>query len=201
MGDEDERFEEAERRLFEVHRLDPRRVEADGRDVPRAVHYHRRLAHWVDALEQDASTAVRLAARCQHVRRWEIPRSDHPAGRAGYKKWRSRLAAFHAEEAGRILRSAGWDDETAERVGDLVRKRRLAMDPEAGLLEDAVCLVFLENDLAPFAERHDPDKVVDVLRKTWRKMTERGHRAALDLARSLPPDLRSLVERAVSEPG
>ena len=140
-----------------------------------------------------AHETVQLAARCQHIRRWTIPRGDYPEGRAGYRQWRTDLAAFHAETAAEILRDVGYDEATIARVQSLVRKDRLKADPDAQLLEDVVCHVFLTHYLADFAVKHDDGTVTDILKKTWRKMSEKG-RAAVR-SQELPEAVRSLVER------
>ena len=130
-----------------------------------------------EALERfapDASEVVRLAVRCQHIRRWTVPRDSYPEGRDGYRRWRTDLGRFHAETASDILRQVGYDDATVGRVQALLRKERLKADPEVQLLEDVVCLVFLRHYLAPFAAQHADEKVVGILQKTWRKMSERG---------------------------
>jgi hypothetical protein len=163
-----------------------------------ASRYHAALASWVDALVPDASPALRLAARCQHLRRAELPRSAYPEGPVGYKRWRAAAAQAHAAAARAILESAGVDAETIARVGELLIKKGLRSDPEVMVFEDAIALTFLQVDFAPFAAKHPPDKVVDILRKTWAKMTPRGHAAATELAGALPADLRALVESAVA---
>jgi hypothetical protein len=198
---EDPRFAAAAARFEAAHREDPRTVTRDGREVPWSVLYHARLAHWVERLDPGASEALRLAARCQHLRRWRLPRADHPMTPEGYKRWRAALARFHAEEAGRILGEAGYDAATIDRVGALLLKKGLRKDAEVQRFEDAICLVFLENELAEFAARHEDAKVVDILRKTWAKMSPAGHAAALELAATLPPGARRLVEEAVAAPG
>ena len=150
----------------------------------------------LDRFAPDASEAVRLAARCQHIRRWTVPRDTYPDGRDGYRRWRTDLARFHADTAAAILRGAGYGGDTVARVGALLRKERLKSDPEVQLLEDVACLVFLQHYLPAFAPRHDADKLAGILRKTWRKMSARGHAAALKL--DLDPSLRQLVAQAVS---
>src|SRR5205823_865318 len=147
------------------------------------------------------SEALRLAARSQHIRRWTMPRSQYPMTRAGYYQWRTMLGRFHAEEAGRILRDVGYDEATIGRVQSLLRKERLKSDPETQTLEDVICLVFLENEYVEFAGRHEDTKVIDILRKTWRKMSPRGREAALALAPSLPDGPRKLVETAITSDG
>ena len=143
----------------------------------------------------DASEALRLAARCQHIRRWTIPREQFPLGRVGYRDWRETLATFHADTAAAILREVGYDEEAVGRVRSLLRKERLKSDPDVQTLEDVACLVFLRYSLSDFIPVHDEAKTVDILRKTWRKMSERGRAAALQL--DLAPRVRELVERAI----
>jgi hypothetical protein len=115
---------------------------------------------------------------------------------AGYKRWRTTLASFHAETVGAILREVGYDEATLARVQALVRKERLKLDPEAQLLEDVACLVFLENYFAEFARQHDEEKLIGIVQKTWKKMSERGRAAALGL--ELAPEVRGLVEQALN---
>ena len=188
------RFERAVARFQRVHREDPRTLG----DERWSVRYHRRLADWVVTLDPDASEPLRLASHCQHIRRWTRPRSDYPAGRAGYKNWRRDLARFHGDEAAAILRDVGYDDEVIERVRELLLKRSLKADREVQLFEDAICLTFLENEYESFATKHDEDKLVTILQKTWKKMSSQGHAAALELAGQLSDDARRLVERAVA---
>jgi hypothetical protein len=184
-----DRFAAAAAAFEAVHREDP---------AGQAVAYHAAMATWVDRLRPDASEALRLAARCQHLRRWALPRGDFPAGRAGYKKWRATLAMRHAEEAAAILRGVGYDHATAERVSKLLRKQGLRRDAEVQCLEDAACLVFLQQQLASFARVHPTDKVVDILQKTWTKMSDAGHAEALALLPALPPDVAAIVQRALA---
>lgn len=162
--------------------------------------YHEHLSRFVSLLTPDASEALRLAAHCQHLRRQQLPRSAYPEGVLGYKRWRSELAKLHANEAKEILTEVGYDIALAERVGDLLQKKRLKSDPEVQLFEDAICLTFLAVDFAPFAAKHPDEKVIDIVRKTWAKMSERGHTEALQLASSLPAPLSALVERALNAP-
>lgn len=195
---DDERFVRARTRFFAVHGEDPRAVDAGDGAQTASTHYHARLGQWVQRLDPTAPEVVRLAAACQHIRRWAVPRADFPDGPAGYKRWRSTLALRHADEAEEILTSVGYDPATIGRVRDLLLKKRLRADPEVQLLEDAVCLVFLELDFVAFAGRHGEEKTIDVLGKTWDKMSERGRTAALELVGSLPEDLAQWVRRAVT---
>lgn len=193
-----ERFRRAVERFDAANAEDPNRERVDGTEQPKELVYARRMTARLDRFRPDAPETVRLAARCQHVRRWTIPRAGYPAGREGYRRWRADLARFHAETAAAVLRGVGYPDDVVGRVEALLRKERLKADPDAQLLEDVVCLVFLEHYLAGFAPKHDDEKLAGVLRKTWRKMSDAGRRAALAL--DLPPDLRSRVEAAAASP-
>ncbi len=172
---------------------DPNRIEVDGVRVPRELAQAERLSAWIERLDPDASEALRLAARCQHLRRWEIPRSTFPEGRTGYLQWRTRLARFHAAEAEKILSAAGYPPELIAKVARINTKQAMKSDPDVQTMEDALCLSFLEHELDEFAARHEPDKVVNVLRKTWKKMSERARREALALAPRLSERARQLI--------
>jgi hypothetical protein len=179
-----------------IHREDPETEHTSSGPVPKELLYAQRMSAWLERLAPDASEPLRLAVRAQHLRRWAIPRDAYPQTRSGYKRWRSELARRHAEEASAVLERAGYDEETRERAKDLILKKRLRTDREAQLLEDVVCLVFLQHYFAEFAAKHDDGKVVQILRKTWSKMSERGHEQALAL--ELAPRERALVERALA---
>jgi hypothetical protein len=193
-------FEHAAAELRKAHDEDPRQVAVGGRTLTWSSHYHDRLAHWVDHFAPQASEALRLAARCQHIRRWTIPRSSYEEGRTGYKRWRSNLARFHAEQSAKILRDVGYDEETIARVGAIQTKQRLKQDPEVQAMEDAICLVFIENELEDFAGKHEHRKLVDVVRKTWAKMSPAGHNTALELAKHLPKHLHLVLGDAIVDP-
>ena len=190
------RFDTAVARFDDANRADPTTETVDGVDHPAALVYARRMTAMLERFAPDASDAVRLAVRCQHIRRWTVPRGSYPDGREGYRRWRTDLARFHAETAAAILRDVGYDDTLIGRVAALLRKERLTVDPEAQLVEDVACLVFLTYGLDDFMTKHPAPKVVDVLRKTWRKMSDAGRAAALDL--SLTPEARALVTAAVT---
>lgn len=175
---------------------DPNREAVDGAERSKELVYSERMTRWLERLEPDASVPLRLAVRAQHIERWTVPRDSYPAGRAGYHRWRSDLARFHGDRTAAILRKAGFDDASIDRVRSLILKRNLRSDPETQLLEDTACLVFLDHYIADFVSRHDHDKVISILRKTWKKMSARGQAAALRL--SLPAAVRGLVEKAIA---
>lgn len=148
---------------------------------PRELLYAQRLEKWVLKLAPNASEALRLAARCQHICRWEIPRNSYPMTRAGYLKWRAGLKKFHAQRAGEILRDVDYDDEIIHRVQDLNLKKNFPDDAETRALEDALCLMFLEFQFADLAAKMDDEKTINALQKSWAKMTETARAEALKL--------------------
>jgi tRNAThr (cytosine32-N3)-methyltransferase len=178
--------------LDEAHAADPERVE--GR--PAETVYADRIESWIPRLVAQPSLALRLAARGQHLERWSIPRAEFPEGRSGYLRWRSAVHQRQGQRARELLAAAGGDESLGARVARLVSKATPRDDPEAQALEDAACLVFLENELADFQREHEREKVVDILRKTWKKMSPRGQDLALELA--LPAPARDLVRAALA---
>ena len=165
---------------------------------PRLLVQAERLAGWISRLEPDASEALRLAAHCQHLERWKIARSEYPEGRAGYLQWRTRLGRFHAERARKILSEAGYDEATLRAVETILTKQHLRSNPDSQTMEDALCLVFLEHEFDAFMLKYpDEAKAVDILQKTWKKMSERGHAAALGLP--LSDAAKGLVGRALAK--
>jgi len=197
MSPDPGRFDEAIARFDAAHAEDPESEASRGAEHPKELLYAQRMSAWLASLAPDASEPLRLAVRAQHLRRWSIPRTAYPMNVEGYRKWRADEARSHAETAGRILAEVGYDEATIRRVQALVRKERLKQDPEAQLLEDVTCIVFLENYFAAFAQKHDQDTLVRILRKTWKKMSARGHEAALGL--KLSPQLRAIVDKALAE--
>jgi hypothetical protein len=175
---------------------DPHSIVDAGELRPKELVAAERLAAWVQRLEPEASEALVLASHCQHLRRWEMQRSEFEAGRIGYLTWRKALARFHANQAAEILRSLGYPDELLLAVRQINLKQGLQTNPDVQAMEDALCLSFLEHELVEFADKHPDDKVIDIIRKTWGKMSEKGHRAALALG--LPERATALVQQALA---
>jgi hypothetical protein len=191
-----ERFTAALRRFDEENSKDPNLQSANGAMVPQELLYAQRLSAWVLKLKPDASEALRLAARAAHLCRWAISRDAYPATRAGYLRWRSQLKQFHAQKAGGILQEIGYPEVIITRVQALISKSAFPADPESRVLEDALCLVFLEHQFADLAAKSPPDKMINAIQKTWQKMTP----AAQEMARGLSYEPRelSLLRRALS---
>jgi hypothetical protein len=191
------RFEMALRRFDEENSRDPNTEIVN--DVPRQreLVYAQWLTDWVLKLCPNASEELRLAARCQHLCRWTIARGSYPMTRAGYLKWRADLKIFHAKKAGEILRKVGYPAETIAKVQALNLKKNFPRDPECRVLEDALCLVFLERQLADLARKSTEDKVINALQKSWQKMTNAARTEALKL--NYTPEEKALIERALAE--
>ena len=189
------RFEAALRRFDEENARDPNVERVAGVAHPRELIYAQWLTEWVLKLCPEASEPLRLAARCQHLCRWMVPRASYPMTRAGYLKWREGLKHFHAQKAGDILHEVGYPEEVIARVQSLNLKRDLAQDPEVQVIEDALCLVFLEHQFGDLASKTADDKMVNALRKAWKKMTPAAQALALKL--SYGPHQQALLDQAL----
>lgn len=187
-----EKFQAAIARFDEENSRDPNSENGQ----PRELLYSQRLTDWVLKLCPIAAESLQLAARCQHICRWESPRENYPMTRPGYLKWRADLKKFHAEKSGAILREVGYDDEAVRRVQDLNLKKNFPADAEACILEDALCLVFLEFQLTALAAKCDDEKMITALKKSWAKMTAAARAEALKL--NFGEREKQLVERALT---
>lgn len=189
------RFREAIRRFDQLNAADPNREIVEGESRPRELLNAERLSQWVTTLAPNASEELRLASRCQHLCRWMIPRHSYEMTRAGYHQWRNELKRFHAEKSGAVLADVGYPEEIIARVRELNLKKNFPGDPDSHVLEDALCLVFLQFQLADLARKTDDEKVVNALQKSWKKMTPAAHEHALRL--NYAPRERELIERAL----
>jgi tRNAThr (cytosine32-N3)-methyltransferase len=188
-------YDRARALIDAAHAADPARA-TDGR--PAELVYAERMEAWVVRLVPDAPPALRLAARAQHLERWLVPRATFPEGKAGYLAWRRSLYTKQAERARALLLEAGVPEAEAAEVATWVSKTGLKINAGTQALEDAACLVFLENEIGAFAAQHADyprEKFVEILRKTWKKMSPAAQQAALGLA--LPPAIAALVRDAV----
>jgi len=176
---------------------DPNLIEAEGQAEPAELVYGRRMSATLARMAPDASEPLRIAARGQHIERWRLARKSYPEGRAGYLRWRKDAKELHARRLGDIMAEAGYAAGDIDRVGALVRKEKLKLHPEAQLLEDVVCIVFLEYYLTPFMAKTKPAKLPGILAKTWKKMSDFGHAEALKL--NVPPQALRLLEQGLAE--
>lgn len=197
-----DRVADAKRFLATINEIDilndddPTRVAYEGRNVGYELYFSIQLTRWVLTLDGSASEALMLAARGQHICRWMIPREDYTRDRPGYLKWRADLKKFHAHKMAGILQAAGYDEATQKTVADLNLKKGLKSDSDCQTMEDALCLVFLEKQFANFSAKTDEEKMVEILQKSWAKMSEAGRQAALGL--DLDEPQKRLVEKALS---
>ena len=180
--------------LMRTMKLDPRKVDFEGKQMPFNLLYGQRMSTMMDVFEPDAEEILKLAARCQHIGRWEIPRSDFPMDRKGYLKWRSQLKIHHANVAEKILSEVGYEQDAVNQIRDLLMKKQLKQNPMTQTLEDVICLVFLEYYIDDFSKAHDQSKLVEILRKTILKMSSRGVEEALKLP--LSEKTRDLIAKA-----
>ena len=189
--DRDARFDAAIAAIDAANAADPTTIEVGARRGPKELVHAEMVTGWVERLSPAAPEPLLLAARGHHLRRWLVPRGTYPAGRAGYLRWRRDLHRRHAEELGEILDGVGYDRSTVERVGEIVRKDGLGRDRDVQTLEDALCLVFLETQLAEVAQRLDDAQRRRVLDKTLAKMSPAGRAAIPALA--LTDETRALL--------
>jgi hypothetical protein len=183
------------RRFDEENARDPHVEQVAGVAHPRELLYAQWLTAWVLKLCPEASEELRLAARCQHLCRWMMPRESYPMTRAGYLKWREALKRFHAQRAGEILREVGYPEAVIARVQSLNLKQDFPRDAEGRVLEDALCLVFLEHQFGDLARKTADDKMVNALQKAWRKMSPAAQALAAKLRYT--PHEQALLERAL----
>lgn len=201
MTQSQQTFEKAIALIDAANGEDPNRVTVDGKEWPKELLYSHRMSDMLQRFAPDADDAVKLAMRAQHIQRWKSPRSDYPMDRIGYLKWRTDLYKFHAETAGKLLAEAGYDEETIERVKQMVGKRGLKVNPDTQMLEDVTDLVFIEHYMLEFAGKHpeyDEEKWLEIVRKTWKKMSEQGQQFALSGNIKLPEPLLPLIQKAVA---
>lgn len=193
----DEEVQEIFAAIDRANSADPNREPHGGEDVPKELLYGQRMSQWMSQLRPDAPVALRIAARAQHICRWEIPRDSFPLDRKGYLMWRKKLYGYHGEKAAAILREAGCAEDLIARVRFLLEKRQLNTDPDTQSLEDAACLVFLQYHFHAFAAEKDEEKMKPIIQKTWLKMSEAARAHALKLA--FAPGDGELIERALGE--
>lgn len=182
--------------LFDTYnKQDPSEIIWDGQHYPSEYFYAIQLYEWVKKLDPEANEPLLLASRCQHIGRWEIARRTYPEGRSGYLKWRSDLSKLHAQKATEILQSLDYDMEIIARVNEIVLKKKIKMDTDVQTMENALCLVFLEFQYDDLISKQSAEKMVEILQKTWAKMSDTGRQAALSLTYSETGQM--LLDRAL----
>ncbi|MDO6758977.1 DUF4202 domain-containing protein [Tamlana sp. 2_MG-2023] len=190
------RFETAIALIDKKNAEDTNTYQVAGMAYPKELLYSQRMTRKLLQFYPDASKALQIAARAQHICRWKIARDEYPMDRVGYLKWRETLKKMHAEITAEILEQVGFDQQFIDRVSLLVNKKLIKKNEETQILEDTICLVFLDYYFDEFAAKHDDEKIIDILKKTWVKMSENGHEAALQLPYS--EKSLALVKKAIS---
>jgi len=196
MIENQERFNRAMALFDAANAEDPNQDEGQ----PKELLYGRRMSDMIARFAPEASEVTQLAVRAQHIQRWKVPRSSYPMNKEGYHAWRTGLYTFHADTAGELMRQAGYDDATIERVKKAVSKRGIKSNPETQLLEDIADLVFIEHYILAFAQSkpdYDEAKWLDIIRKTWQKMSKAAQVFALSGKIKLPEPLLPLITKAI----
>ena len=192
----DSRYEAAFKRIDAGHADDPNKVEVNGCVQPYELHYSQKMNKYLEKRDPCAPETLRLAIHAQHFRRWEVPRNSYPMTKIGYHAWRTFLKKRQAELAAQICLDCGYSKTDADRVAYLIRKEDLKEDAETQILEDVACLVFLDDQFEEFEKQHDEEKIVRILQKTWKKMSDKGHELALEIPMS--ERCKTLVGKALS---
>jgi Domain of unknown function (DUF4202) len=195
-----QRYQAAIAAFDKANAEDPNKETDNGKEFPKELLYAQRMTEMQERYAPEASEAVKLACRAQHIQRWKSPRSNFPMDRQGYLQWRTGLYKFHAETAGNLMKQVGYDDEMIERVKTIVGKKALKVNPETQLMEDVVDLVFIEHYMLHFASQkpdYDETKWIDIIKKTWNKMSARAHDFVLAGKIRLPKALVPLILKAV----
>ena len=176
---------------------DPNTVTVDGQSLPKELVYSQRMTAWLEKFAPDAPETTRIAARAQHIERWTHPRSDYPMTRTGYYEWRTNLGIFHGERTAELMQAADYTNEEIETVKRLLRKERIKQNADVQELEDIICLVFIEHYLEDFSKDYTEEKLIDIIRKTWRKMSDKGHQAATTIP--LPNHISTVLTKALTD--
>jgi len=190
--------------IDEANGADPNRVQADGEDWPKELLYSERMSDMLRRYDPEADDVMKLAIRAQHIERWKSPRDAYPMDRIGYLKWRKDLYKIQADTAARLLREAGYDEDSIGRLRNAVAKKNIKGNPDTQLLEDVTDLVFMEHYMLEFVAKHpeyDEAKWIDIIRKTWNKMSDEAQAFALSGEVRLPDSLLPLIRKAVSGEG
>ena len=181
---------------------DPNMEMADGKEVPKELLYSQRMSVMINQFLPEADDVAKLAVSAQHIQRWKSPRSDYPMNRKGYHLWRTNLYKFHAETTGKLLEEAGYDEAFIERVKQAIAKKSLKTNPDTQIIEDVAALVFMEFYMLAFYKKfstdYDEEKWIDIILRTWKKMSPQAHEFALSGKLKLPESLVPLIQKALA---
>ena len=188
-------FQNASTRIDAENAQDPNKEIFKSETYPKELLYSNRMYARLLDFFPSASPEVQIAAKAQHICRWKLPRESYPMDRVGYLKWREELKKFHSKTTAKILEESGYNQEFIDRVSFLIEKKSLKKNAETQLLEVVFCLVFLEFYFEPFVQKHDSEKMKNIILKTWNKMSEKGHAAALKIPYT--PSSLALIKEAL----
>jgi len=194
-------YEAAVALMDTANQQDPNIEQAEGKDWPKELLYSHRMAEMLERYRPDADNVAKLAIRAQHIERWKSPRNAYPMDRTGYLKWRSDLYKFHAEGAIRLMAEAGYDQDSMDRVKKAVSKRGRKINADSQLLEDIAALVFIEYYMQPFVDKHpdySEEKWIDIILKTWKKMSQDAQTFAVSGKIALPEALVPLIQKSIA---
>lgn len=202
MNDRKTAYDIALSLIDEANSEDPTRViDENGKEWPKELLYSNRMSDMLSRFAPEADDVCKLAIRAQHIQRWKSPRENYPMDRIGYLKWRTDLYKFHADTAGKLLAKAGYDEDAVNRLQKMVGKKNIKHNPDTQLLEDVTDLVFIEHYMTEFAQKHpeySEEKWIEIIQKTWKKMSDDGHKFALSGQLRLPEPLIPLIQKAVA---
>ena len=192
----DQRLNNVLSSIDRINSQDPNVTIVDGIEKPKELLYGQYMTECLAQYWPSADEYLQIAVRAQHIKRWHLKRSDFSEGKQGYLTWRKALGLFHAQTTKELMIDYGYEDIEAEATASIIRKEHLKSNEQSQTLEDVACLVFLQHYFAEFSAKHNDEKIIRILQLTWRKMSDKGHRIALDL--TLPPHLAKLIEKALS---
>ena len=193
-------FDQAIKLINDANSQDPNLEQSDGKDCPKELLYSLRMSNMLERYDSDADQVIKIAIHGQHIQRWQSPRNAYPMDRKGYHKWRSDLYIFHAEKVAQIMQQTGYNEQDIERAKKAVAKVGIKSNPDTQLIEDVVGLVFIEHYMLDFATKHpeySEQKWIDIIRKTWSKMSEQAHKFVLAGEISLPESLVPVIHKAI----
>jgi len=197
MSENQPSYESARALIDNANSADPNQVTADGKQWPKELLYSERMSDMLERYNPEADDVMKLAIRAQHIERWKSPRNAYPEGRIGYLQWRKDLYKIQANTATELMRQAGFDEAGVERVWKAVAKKNIKGNADTQLLEDVTDLVFMEHYMLEFVDKHpdySEEKWIEIIRKTWNKMSQGAQQFALSGAVSLPQSLLPLVQ-------
>lgn len=188
--------------IDEANSKDPnQQCDASGKAWPKELLYSYRMTDMLERYQTEPDEVAQIFSRAQHIQRWMSPRSDYTMDRKGYHQWRTALYTYHADTACELMQQAGYDEQKITRVRLAVSKKSIKRNPDSQLLEDISSLVFIEHYILAFVEKHpeyDEEKWIDIVRKTWHKMSDSAHAFALSGKLVLPESLIPLIQKAVT---